>query len=197
MSFRRVWSLVCDSIHVARRHSNEAHFSTEQPSTGQDARLQAPNEHEGRSPCAQAPPRQGPEASYAGALLDIGKGVDGSRPIEPPDERFPKSGRILKRPHFRLIYASGRKIHTPLFTAFYVESYRPGLRIGLTVTRKIGSSVERNRCRRLLREAFRRNKALGLGLGVDLVINAKRDLVSAPYAGVEAEVKRLLARIRS
>lgn len=120
-----------------------------------------------------------------------------SRPIEPPDERFPKSERILKRPHFRQIYNKGRKFHTPLFTAFVVESSQHSPRIGFTVTRKVGSSVERNRCRRLLREAFRRSKTLGLGLGVDLVINAKRELVKAPYAGVEAEVKRLLTRIRS
>ncbi len=123
--------------------------------------------------------------------------MDESRPNEPPDERFRKSDRVLKRPHFRRIYNSGRKFHTPLFTAFVVESDRISPRIGLTVTRKVGSSVERNRCRRILREAFRRSKAQGLGLGVDLVINAKRELVNAPYAGVEAEVKRLLLRIRS
>ena len=123
--------------------------------------------------------------------------MDELRPIEPPDERFRKSDRILKRPHFRQIYSSGRKIHSSLFTAFVIASDRVVPRIGFTVTRKVGSSVERNRCRRLLREAFRRNKALGLGLGVDLVINAKRELVKAPYAGVEAEVKRLFARIRS
>lgn len=123
--------------------------------------------------------------------------MDETRPTEPQDERFEKSDRILKRPHFRQIYNSGRKFHTPLFTAFVLATDQANVRIGFTVTRKVGSSVERNRCRRLLREAVRRNKALGFGLGVDLVINAKRELVNAPYAGVEAEVKRLLSRIRS
>lgn len=123
--------------------------------------------------------------------------MDETRPIEPPDERFRKSDRILKRPQFREIYNAGRKIHTKLFTAFVVPTGSGITRVGLTVTRKVGSSVERNRSRRLLREAFRRNRALATGQGADLVINAKRELVSAPYAEVEAEVRRLLARIGS
>jgi ribonuclease P protein component len=83
-----------------------------------------------------------------------------------------------------------------LFTAFIQERTDAGPRIGLTVTRKVGSSVERNRCRRLLREAFRRNRTLAEGLAVDIVINAKRELVSATYADVESELVRLLTRIR-
>ncbi len=116
--------------------------------------------------------------------------------MERADQRFPKSDRLLKRDAFRRVYEKGQKVHGRLFTAFVLSSESDTLRIGLTVTRKTGKSVDRNRCRRVLREAFRRNRNLATGTGADLVINAKRELVTAPYAEVEAEVARLLSRIR-
>lgn len=111
-------------------------------------------------------------------------------------EGFPKSDRLLKRGAFRQIYESGRKVHGRLFTAFVHESGQDGPRIGLTVTRKVGDSVERNRCRRLLREAFRRNRGHAEGVGFDIVINAKREMVAATYTDVESELVRLLTRMR-
>ena len=66
-------------------------------------------------------------------------------------------------------------------------------RIGITTTRKMGNSVERNRARRLVREAFRRNKWL-VPQGVDIVINAKRSLVGAAYRDFESEFITFLQR---
>lgn len=109
---------------------------------------------------------------------------------------FPKSDRVLKRGAFRQIYESGRKVHGRLLTMFVHDSGREGPRIGLTVTRKVGISVERNRCRRLLREAFRRNRDIVSDAGIDIVINAKREMVSATYTEVESELVRLLTRMR-
>lgn len=116
--------------------------------------------------------------------------------MDQADEGFPKSNRLLSRDEFRKVYEHGQKIHGRFFIAFVLVSGAGSLRIGLTVTRKIGKSVERNRCRRLLREAFRRRRHKATEVGVDIVLNAKRELVSATFADVEAEVNRLLARIQ-
>jgi ribonuclease P protein component len=116
--------------------------------------------------------------------------------MEQADQRFPKTQRILKRSEFRRVYDAGRKVHGRLFTAFMVDSDAGALRIGLTVTRKVGASHERNRCRRLLREAFRKCRAAANGAGADVVINAKRELIGASYAEVEAEMVKLLTRVR-
>ena len=53
--------------------------------------------------------------------------------------------------------------------------------------------MERNRARRLIREAFRKNKWL-VPHGVDIVINVKRSLVEAGYADFEAEFITFLQR---
>jgi len=106
---------------------------------------------------------------------------------------FPKTDRILKRGLFRRVYEQGRKIQFKYFTSFILARPEDGARIGITATRKIGNAVQRNRARRLVREAFRRNKWLAPG-GVDIVINVKRPLVEAHYRDLETEFIAFLQR---
>jgi ribonuclease P protein component len=108
-------------------------------------------------------------------------------------QKFPKTDRILKRDVFRRVYEEGRKTQFRYFTAFVLSKQTDRTRIGITATRKMGNSVERNRARRLVREAFRRNKWL-VPQGVDIVINAKRSLVEAAYRDFESEFKTFLQR---
>ena len=106
---------------------------------------------------------------------------------------FSKSDRILARDMFRRVYEGGRKSHCKYFTAFVMANETGRPRMGITATRKIGNSVERNRARRLVREAFRRNKWLAPN-GVDIVINVRRSLVGASYRDLEAEFVSFLER---
>jgi ribonuclease P protein component len=107
--------------------------------------------------------------------------------------KFPKTDRILKRELFRRVYEQGRKVQFKYFTAFVLAKQDDGARIGVTTTRKIGNAVERNRARRLVREAFRKNKWLAPN-GVDIVINVKRPLVEAHYRDLEGEFITFLQR---
>jgi ribonuclease P protein component len=111
-------------------------------------------------------------------------------------EKFPKTNRILKRGHFRLVYDRGRKLQSRYFTAFVMAGEGTQARIGITVTRKIGKSTERNRARRLLREVFRKNKWL-VPPGVDIVFNAKRALVEASYRDLEVDFVAFFERMGS
>ena len=108
-------------------------------------------------------------------------------------EQFPKTSRVLKRDRFRQVYDEGRKFQAKYFTAFLLANSIGQPRIGITVTRKIGNSVERNRARRLVREVFRKNKWL-VPQGVDIVINAKRVLVEAGYHDLEGDFITFLER---
>jgi ribonuclease P protein component len=108
-------------------------------------------------------------------------------------EKFPKTDRILNRDTFRRVYEEGRKIQFSYFTAFVLANDSPRPRIGITTTRKMGNSVERNRARRLVREAFRKNKWL-VPSGVDIVINVKPALVEAAYRDFEVEFITFLQR---
>jgi len=109
-------------------------------------------------------------------------------------ERFPKSNRLLKRDEFRRVYDKGSKIQARYFTAFVLTNSQEQPSIGITVTRKIGKAVRRNRARRLVREVFRKNKLL-VPQGVDMVINVKHPLIDASYSDLEEDFTTFLKRI--
>ncbi len=71
---------------------------------------------------------------------------------------FTKTDRILKRSEFLFLSKYGTKIHNKLFIAIIDKGKIDKIRIGITVTKKVGNAVVRNRLKRLIREYFRLNK---------------------------------------
>jgi ribonuclease P protein component len=69
---------------------------------------------------------------------------------------FPKSARLLKSKEFSFIQRSGKKIYAPEFCLqVFQGQVKRSARLGLTVSRKYGASVERNLFKRRMREIFR------------------------------------------
>jgi ribonuclease P protein component len=76
----------------------------------------------------------------------------------------------LRRPSdFKLVYDRRRSVSDEWLIVYVRENGLPHLRLGLSVSRKFGPAVQRNRARRLYREAFRLTKHL-LPVGLDLVL---------------------------
>lgn len=100
---------------------------------------------------------------------------------------FPKARRVHRRAEYLEIQARGAKVHSShfLFVLALDEVRDRPARLGVTVTRKVGDAVRRNRCKRVVKEAFRLQPTL-LPNGVCLIVIAKS---GAPALGL-AEVRR-------
>lgn len=99
---------------------------------------------------------------------------------------------------FQRVYRRGRRYEGVLMTAFVLRNDLSHNRLGVTASRKaIGNAVERNRAKRLLKEAFRlRSEALNSLLqNYDWVINAKRRLLSFKVDAAIEEFEKLVLRV--
>ncbi len=83
---------------------------------------------------------------------------------------------LCENKDFRTLYYRGRsQVHPALVT--YVRKNRLGVpRVGITTGKKLGGAVERSRCRRVIREAFRPSYSK-IG-GWDIVFVARNRLVT-------------------
>jgi ribonuclease P protein component len=92
------------------------------------------------------------------------------------------------------VYDHGKRISGPLFAAFYLaRADANGARLGLTVPRAVGGSVDRNRIKRRLREAFRLHRA-ELDPRWDIVLNPRRTVLQATFADLEQALRKVSER---
>lgn len=82
------------------------------------------------------------------------------------------------------MYGKGKSAVTPYLVVYVKRTGRPGNRLGVTVSNKIGKAVVRNRVRRRLREIYRLHEG-AFCRGLDLVIVARGKSVQAEYVQLE------------
>lgn len=98
-----------------------------------------------------------------------------------PDRRFPAAVRLKRRSEFQQVFQGGRKCVRPfLVVHLRLQTVPADTRLGLTVSRRVGNAVTRNRVKRRLREIFRHARP-DIQPGYDIVVVARTSAADATY----------------
>lgn len=103
---------------------------------------------------------------------------------------FPKRLRVRKRGHFMRIQREGARLATPCFLVHARSNGGAPVRLGITASKKVGKAHERNRAKRLTREAFRHSPLRAME-GFDLVLIIKQESPPTALAPLIAELAAL------
>jgi ribonuclease P protein component len=116
--------------------------------------------------------------------------------------------RLRKHADYQRVYKTSRKQFAKQMTYFF--TLRPQLgadgtplrdadatsaRVGLTVGKVMGKAVDRNRIKRRMREAVRKNLP-ALSSPVDVVLHPRRSVIDLEFAALDREVANVFRAIQ-
>jgi ribonuclease P protein component len=109
---------------------------------------------------------------------------------------FTKDDRLLQRSDFLRLSKNGKRIQNRYFIVYISENDLKRCRLGLTVTRKVGKAVARNRIKRLAREFFRQNRHI-VKDHWDISLIAKRESIEVCNQTLLSALENIFVRIAS
>jgi ribonuclease P protein component len=166
---------------------DEADLPAQPDSSQTRARLSRPDEDPGRSCGPQQAARQGSEAAGTYDAVEVAVGA--------PTGRFRRTDRLLRPGEFQHVTRYGRRASVRGFVVFTADTAAPraaGIRLGITVSRRVGNAVVRNRIKRRVREWFRRERGR-LRDGVDVVVIGR---AAAAELGWRESIREIEAGLR-
>lgn len=98
---------------------------------------------------------------------------------------------LKKNSAFRKIYSRKRSYANKYLVMYISENGTDTLRLGVSVSKKVGNSIVRHRLARLIREAFRLN-SVDVRRGLDLIVVARAGLKEKGYKETESAMLHLL-----
>ena len=118
--------------------------------------------------------------------------MEGKREGARPSEAFPRRYRLGGNRNYRYVYRRGKSYPSRNLVLIHLKGRE--LKIGFSVSGKVGNAVTRNRIRRFLREDVRRLRA-DMKCGKYVFI-ARATIVDVPHAALTREVRKLLTRAK-
>jgi ribonuclease P protein component len=117
--------------------------------------------------------------------------MTGAADPAPPPPGAP-AGRLKKRRDFLRVASRGKRAARPGLVLQAAPGAPEALRIGFTVTKKVGNAVVRNRARRRLKEAARLTLPALQATGWDLVLIGRDATGTRPFAALVADLRGAL-----
>jgi len=110
-----------------------------------------------------------------------------------PGQGFPSSCRLRCSREYTRIWRQGRRCHTTHLLVI-AASGTAGTRLGISVGRKVGNAVCRNRIKRWIREYFRLQRA-AIKNGVELSVVVKPGAAQLSHAEFDQQLQDAFRRL--
>jgi ribonuclease P protein component len=106
---------------------------------------------------------------------------------------LPKANRLTRSRDFVRVRRQGRSAGSPLLALYVLPARPPQVRVGFSVSKRVGKAAMRNRVKRLMREAVR-HQLDSICPGQDLVFVARPAAAGKSYDEIAETVAYLLRK---
>ena len=100
---------------------------------------------------------------------------------------------LKKNAEFRVVYKRGKSFSNNLLVLYIYRNNKSFNKLGVSVSKKVGKSVVRNRIKRLIKESIRLN-CDNLKVGYNMVFIARNASNDKSYRDIESSVKYLIKK---
>lgn len=105
------------------------------------------------------------------------------------------NNKIKKNEEFRQVYTKGKSMANKLLIIYINKNNLNDVRVGFTVSKKVGNSVVRSRVKRLMKESFRLNIDK-IKKGYDIIFVARTTASNSTYKEIESAMLHLLKKMK-
>jgi ribonuclease P protein component len=176
---------------LIKEHAHEAHFSTKQSRACTSSRFPASYVHSRWTQHIKRTPRTRPQKTVC--LIS-----DAAAAADPDMGNTPLYSVIKKRADF-LAANRGKRFARPGFVLLVHDrgDADPAIRLGITITKKVGNAVIRNRMRRRFRALMQEMLAELGKAGSDHIIIGRSDGIEIDFGRLRADLRKALERTAS
>lgn len=104
---------------------------------------------------------------------------------------FENTDGIKKDSEFRRVYKHGKSFANRYLVIYVLKNRLGTSRVGISISKKVGNAVTRNRIRRLIKENYRLNIDEKIKPGYDIVFIARVSSSNAGFEEIDKSIKQL------
>jgi len=117
-----------------------------------------------------------------------------SPPASSKTGKFPKSARILKSSHYQYLHRNSNRLYGTTLIIQFHRGRSSSAKLGITVSKKFGKAHDRNRFKRVVREAFR-GLYTTLPSNLEMNISPQKEAKTPSQQALTLELKGMLDKI--